>query len=892
MLQKLTKLHLALLILLLVSCQGKTDTYHLTQKEAESRASLLSNIKYTLSVNLGNAESFEGKVEIKFHVWKSTDIRLDYFQGKLASVILNDVSILDKIVYTNGFFNLPSSFVKKGDNHLVINFATPYSKTGNGLHKFIDPDDKEVYIYSQFEAFHANKMFPCFDQPDLKATYKLTAEAPKTWKVISSNLQTSIQPSIEHSDFSIHSFPETEKFSTYVFSLHAGPYQEFEDKYNSIPLKLYVRKSLAKYVDSKDWFRFTKEGFSFFEGYFAIPYPFSKYDQIIVPEFNFGAMENVGAVTFSERFVSRSPMTRAQRENLSDVILHEMAHMWFGNLVTMRWWNGLWLNESFATYMASLAQERSSEFRETWESFFEKMKQWAYEEDSYSTNHPIEANVLNTEEAFTQFDGITYGKGASVIKQLVFFIGEDTFQRGVQNYLKRYSYSNSTLKDFLFELELASGINLKKWSKDWLEAKGTNEIEFVSECSDGYLKWKVIQYIPGSQNRYRDHKINIGAYTFQSQVDSQNESLPKLAFESFPIVYTGRSTSYVQKLKQCPDYILVNSEDQDFVIWKWTEFPLEKLKFILTHDTSSFRKLMLWTAIDQQIELGKISYDQFYLLAVEMLPKEQNLKVKKWLISRLSADNGISYFTSRFWLDDTTKKRHLESLSNFLWKGLLAEKESTDAQKYWFLGYLDATYHATDQERIWNLYTGKNTVPGLKIDQDQRWAILKKLSSLGFNSNVYNSALIAEQKLDPSSRGVNSSYAIEAISPNLDTKSKWFNTLLKPKESQLSSSTLRVVAYNLFPVNQKDLQLPFFKSYLESLANFDSFEDENYLDGFAKSLAPNFCTRDSRLILTKFVNSHPSLPASIRKTLHKQVDLETRCLLIRQKTLESANKKD
>ncbi|WP_281640033.1 M1 family aminopeptidase, partial [Leptospira selangorensis] len=232
-----------------------------------------------------------------------------------------------------------------GNNILSIAFKTPYTTTGNGLHKFIDPDDKETYIYSQFEAFHANKMFPCFDQPDLKANFTLHVTAPKQWKIISTTIPIT-QPIPNNSGENSHSFPESKTISTYVFSLHAGPYQVWEDKFESIPLRLFVRKSLAKYVDPKDWFAFTKEGFAFFNSYFGIPYPFEKYDQLIVPEFNFGAMENVAAVTFSERFVSRSPMTRSQRETLSDVILHEMAHMWFGNLVTMKWWNGLWLNES------------------------------------------------------------------------------------------------------------------------------------------------------------------------------------------------------------------------------------------------------------------------------------------------------------------------------------------------------------------------------------------------------------------------------------------------------------------------------------------------------------------------------------------------------------------
>ncbi len=874
---------------LISNCQPSTN-YHLTQKEAEERASLLSNIKYNLNIRLSKDESFEGNVIITFDTWKSANLRLDYFDGEIQSVEMNDSHILETIQHKNGVVILPASSVRAGKNILKVNFRTQYSRSGNGLHKFTDPDDKEIYIYSQFEAFHANKMFPCFDQPDLKATYQLTAEAPKNWKIISSTIANNIIISPSNPDDQIHSFPESEKFSTYVFALHAGPYESFEDKYNSIPLKLYVRKSLAKYVNAKEWFQFTKEGFTFFEKYFDYPYPFSKYDQIIVPEFNFGAMENVGAVTFSERFVSRSPMTRAQRENLSDVILHEMAHMWFGNLVTMKWWNGLWLNESFATYMASLAQANQSEFIETWESFFEKMKQWAYAEDSFSTNHPIEAKVNNTEEAFSQFDGITYGKGASVLKQLAFFIGDSVFQKGVQNYLKRYAFSNSTLKDFLTELELAGGVSLRKWSRDWLETKGTNEIEFISECTDGFLKWKVIQSKPGLENVLRDHKINIGLYKFINNLDSTLKTNSNIEFESFPIIYTGRSTSYVQKVKTCPDFILVNSEDYDFITWKWNEVDLAKIQYILTNDTDSFRKLMLWTSIAEQIELGKASFDDFMHLAKIILPIEDNIKIKRWILSELTSDHGTSYFVSRFWLDERIRNVQLETLSDFLWAGLLLEKGNTDAQKYWFNAFLDSTYLKKEQEQLWNLYSGKILINGLKLDQDQRWSILQKLSSLDFQNAEFQNAIEKEKKADPSSRGVNSAYVIEAIAPNLEIKQKWFQTLLSPKTSNLSNSSLRTVAYNLFPIYQQQIQLQFVKPYLDALGNFDSFDDENYLDAFAKSLAPQFCSNESKTLLTKFLNSNKHLPITIRKTLQKQIDRESICIFVKNETIKKSKK--
>ncbi|XDD46450.1 aminopeptidase N [Leptospira sp. WS39.C2] len=861
----------------LLNCNFTSPKYHLTLQEAEYRYETIENIKYNLDIQLSPKESFTGKVNIQFVGKKIRDLRLDYFQGEIKSIIFNDEPLND-FVYKNGQIQLPSDRLMIGNNTLSITFETPYAKTGNGLHKFVDPDDKETYIYSQFEAFHANKMFPCFDQPDLKANFQLQVTAPKNWKVISTTLPTSVNKN-DNPDELTHNFPESKKISTYVFSLHAGPYQVWEDKFESIPLRLFVRKTLAKYVEPKDWFTFTKEGFAFFNSYFGIPYPFEKYDQIIVPEFNFGAMENVAAVTFSERFVSRASMTRSQRENLSDVVLHEMAHMWFGNLVTMKWWNGLWLNESFATYMASLAQAKNSEFQETWISFFEKMKQWAYEEDGFSTNHPVEAKVNDTEEAFTQFDGITYGKGASVLKQLVFFIGEESFQKGVQNYLRKYSYSNSTLHDFLKELEFVSGFSMKKWSKDWLETKGTNQITLTTVCANNHLYGKIVQSAPGPENKLRDHKTILGLYNF----DKTNK---QLFYEQFSVVYSGRSSEAILEVKSCPDYILFNAEDHDFVIWNWSNVNKENLEYVLEFDSDPMRKLILWTDYFRQVSLANITFDEFKDSAISLYQKESDIKIKRWILSKLAGDNGNTYVTSRFWFPETKRNLHLDSLQNFILNELSKVKAGSDEQRYLLLSLIDSTYTETSQKRLYDVLENKLSFPGLKLDQDLRWNMIIKLSSLEKNRNKIQTIIDREKKLDPSSRGVNSSLAAEAIEPNAKVKEKWIQVLLNPKSSSYSSSSLRVVSYSLFPEYQKDIQLQFLDKYFDALDMFQHTDDENYLDAFAKSLSPDFCTDETLLILKKFTNNHPKLPAPVKKTLIKQIDSEKKCIQMKYKHKE------
>jgi aminopeptidase N len=355
---------------------------------------------------------------------------------------------------------LPAAFLIRGPNLIKISFRTKMVTNGMGLHRFVDPADGAIYIHTQFEAFAAHKFMPCFDQPDLKSSLQLQVSAPKSWTLISTTREIRIEP---RGDFRLWTFPETPAISTYLFSLHGGPFTVWQDSFQGIPLRLFARPSLAKYVHPGLWFRLTKQGLGFYNKFFSYRYPFQKYDQILAPEFSAGAMENVGAVTFSERFIHRGKLTRENEMSLADVLLHEMAHMWFGDLVTMRWWNDLWLNESFATYMSALTTSEATKYSEAWRDFFE-MKGWAYYQDQLSTTHPIEGHVADTNDAFSSFDGITYAKGASVLKQMSRWLGAETFQKGVQFYMKTFAFKNTSLPDFIESLQKFSERDFRTWS--------------------------------------------------------------------------------------------------------------------------------------------------------------------------------------------------------------------------------------------------------------------------------------------------------------------------------------------------------------------------------------------------------------------------------------------
>eukprot|EP01126_Amoeba_proteus_P022752 TRINITY_DN2292_c0_g4_i5.p1 TRINITY_DN2292_c0_g4~~TRINITY_DN2292_c0_g4_i5.p1 ORF type:complete len:496 (-),score=76.07 TRINITY_DN2292_c0_g4_i5:1303-2721(-) len=426
---------------------------NLTQNEASARHALFvpHSLKYSLRIVLPVAQEYLGTIDIEFELKKKPDNKgvlfLD-FVGKCINKMVTNGSEVQENPWEGNRIDL-FGLVVEGHNSIHVEYQNEFNTDGAGFHYFKDPEDGEAYVYSNFEPFDAHRMLPCFDQPNLKGKFSLVVSAQPHWKVLSNGpLKFKENNS---SGLTEHHFAPTPEISTYLYALVAGPYDEFNELFeNRIPLGIYCRKSLTKYLDKDVLFDQTMRGLRYYEHFFGIPYPFEKYDQIWVPEFNAGAMENVGCVTFWEGYLFRHPPTRAQVALRCDTLLHEMAHMWFGNLVSPVWWDGLWLNESFATYMAALCTFTATDFGQlSWQNFNSSMKSWAYREDQQSTTHPIQGKVIDTDTTFLTFDGITYGKGASLLKQLVYVLGEHSFQKGMQYYFNKYAWGNTTIEDFL-----------------------------------------------------------------------------------------------------------------------------------------------------------------------------------------------------------------------------------------------------------------------------------------------------------------------------------------------------------------------------------------------------------------------------------------------------------
>ena len=484
---------------------------NLTRNEARDRARLIEIESYRIELDLTGGETrFRSETTVTFRAaTPAASSFIDLAAPEVREITLNGSQVGPEKVAGDRIILDGLTDV----NELRIVADCAYSRTGEGLHRFTDPVDKGVYLYSDLEPFDAHRIYACFDQPDLKARFEFTVTCPDTWLVIS-NMAPDVTAAPAGPGVRRWHFPPTRPMSTYITAIAAGPYHVVRADHDGIPLGIYCRQSLADYLDPDEIFEVTRQGFDFFHDSFGVRYPFGKYDQLFVPEFKEGAMENAGCVTITEDCVYRSRVTDTVRESRAEGILHEMAHMWFGDLVTMRWWDDLWLNESFATWAGTAAQAEATRWPQAWTTFAQASKAWAYRQDQLPSTHPIAADAPDIEAVQSTFDGITYAKGAAVLKQLVAYVGRDNFLAGVRTYFAQYAWGNATLGDLLAALEEASGRDLSAWSKQWLETAGVNTLrpDYSCDGEDRFITFAVVQEAAASHPVLRAHRIAIGLY--------------------------------------------------------------------------------------------------------------------------------------------------------------------------------------------------------------------------------------------------------------------------------------------------------------------------------------------------------------------------------------------
>ena len=839
----------------------------LDEDYAAYRSRQVSDVRYQLQLDLNAGEElYTGRVEIEFELLHArAPLTVDFAGGEVQGVELAGKAVAYR--YDGAFLEIAAAQLAPGPQQLRIRYAHPYSNDGSGLARFRDPEDGRVYVNTDFEPYYANRLFPCFDQPDLKASYRLTVDAPSDWLVVSATRESSV---VGAGDGRRWLFPETKRFSTYIFAVTAGPFEVWESRAGDIPLRLMARRSIAKYVDSDEWFRVTQQGFGFFAEYFGIAYPFGKYDQVLVPEFLWGAMENVAAVTFSERYVRRGRYTAKEKEGLANTILHEMAHMWFGDLVTMRWWNGLWLNESFADYMASLGLARATEYRDAWLSFFTHSKVWAYNSDEQVTTHAIDLPVADTDGAFANFDGITYGKGASVLKQLVHLLGEDAFQAAVRSYLARHAYANTELDDFIGAMTEASGRDLRQWEKDWLYQPGLNSVALETRCADGRVDQVVLQQGAANGAPLRVHRLRVGA--FQANGDAEMRAVAAL-----PTELRGPASELpVSDPIPCTAFLYPNYGD-----WAY-------IKVLLSPDTNRWllqnvasfgeplQRAMLWRALWESVRDARLPVVDYAQAVLSQLGGERNRQVLALALDDVAAALAyLQLFGAGFEPIRDEIAGRLEALA---WQQVEALTQEPDLQMLWFDELLTIASTPASLDRLARMLEDGAGVGGFVPDQDRRWAMLGRLSAHGHAERQARAT--AEAKRDASDKGRKAAIAAAAADPALASKRQWL-ARIQSLDPDYSLSDLRSAMGSLLPPNQLAARRSLLAGVLAPLPSLDVERDPTFLEPYLGSLAVGYCEASSEAALADAVAKNASASVSTLRGLKVALQEEQRCLAIR-----------
>ena len=861
----------------------------LSRADAAIRSHQVAHVSYVLWFGLdGNHEDYEGRTVINFELKSKAKehgrkLALDFEEGLVSSISLNGVLLpsveRDHDRFDNHHIYLKLNELQNGANRIEISFTHLFSKNGAGLYRFVDPADHLVYVYSNLEPYDAHRIFPCFDQPDLKASFELTVETPDDWIVSSNTLERDTANVDGRKSWA---FPPSPLLSTYLFALHAGPYSVWKSDSNGIPLRLFARKSLAKYMDEKEWFTITKGGLEYYASLFGYPYPYSKLDQLVVPDFNIGGMENAAAIAYTERSIYRTPVTQDTRRHRADLILHEMAHQWFGDLVTMRWWNGLWLNESFATLMAAGAVDQSTTYKGAWQDFFAGMKEWAYWEDQLVTSHPIEVPVPSTDSAESIFDGITYGKGASVLKQLSYYVGDDEFRDGVQRYFQKYALRNTTLAEFIKMIGEASSIDLSGWTKSWLQGKGVNTIQAKITCTpeekSGKLmidKLVVIQGNSETSTELRSHKTEVGlGYLKDGKI--------KIT-ESLPVTYSQAETtvSGTKKLK-CPDFIFPNHKDYDFVKVELDAKSLEVATQKLSQFEDPFLRQMLWHTLWEMVIDGKLKAQDYADTVLKNISAEKDTQIVSSVLNTLISPQMGESSTVKFMAFEM-RRDYQNKAEEFMRKKLQSAPAGGDLQLILFNHFLEAaqTQHSIDYMRA--LYSGKAKLSGFTVDQERRWSLVKHLARTG--ASDAKELIAAELKIDPTDNGNRSALAAEASIPTEESKKKILAQIMRTPESgeAIPIGKLREAIRNYDLLNQEDQIRASVEPYFNSVANITAFSkgDEEYARRFVGGMYPALCDPAIVQRTTQLLASHGDLPATIAKILKVNKQSDERCIRAR-----------
>ena len=776
---------------------------NLTRDEARRRASFLSTDAYEIRLDLTTDErTFRTETTLRFDAAEAQETFLDLIAEEVHEIELNGELLPDPASRFDGArVRLPA--LAEGANTVRVLATGRYMNTGEGLHRFVDPVDDEVYLYTQFEVSDARRMFACFEQPDLKATYQLTVTAPDHWRVISNS--PTPEPSVAGEGTATWTFSPTERMSTYLVALIAGNYQGGTGEVTArdgrtIPMGVFARASLAEHVDAQNVIDVTKAGIDFYEQAFDQDFPFRKYDQVFVPEYNMGAMENPGAITYVESYVFRSDVADAVRERRDLTILHELAHMWFGDLVTMRWWDDLWLNESFAEYASTLASAEVTRWTDSWTTFALSEKSWAYQQDQLPSTHPVVADMVDLEAVETNFDGITYAKGASVLRQLVAYVGREEFFAGVRAYFAKHAWGNTELRDLLTELEATSGRDLTRWAQLWLQRSGVNTLAPVIEHdADGAVsRFAIRQTAPAEHPVLRPHRLQVGGFSLQDGKLVRTETLE--------LDVDGELTEVPELAGRRADLWLLNDGDLTYTKVRLDADSLAVAMAHLRDLEDPLARTLLWSAAWDMVRDAELPSRRFQQLVLANLTGESSSSVVRTLLQQLESVAG-PYAAAE------ERAGRTEQAADAVWALAQEAEAGSDTQLQLLESFARLARTTEHRSTLEGLLGGGIALPGREIDTDLRWKLVISLAVLG----GIDAAGIDEQlAADDTQSGRKHALTARAALPTEVAKAKaWRRTVEK---DTLANESVTAVVQGFRRVTDETLIAPYRPRYFEEIS--------------------------------------------------------------------------
>ncbi|MFK4850737.1 aminopeptidase N [Microbacterium sp. ZW T6_19] len=781
---------------------------NLTRIEAQERRDVIDTQSYEVALDLTKgAEVFGSRSVVRFTATPESFTFIDLIAREVREISLNGEQLDPNEVYADSRIALTGL---QAENVLVVDADCLYTNTGEGLHRFVDPVDDEVYLYSQFEVPDSRRVFAVFEQPDLKATFQFTVTAPAAWKVVSNS--PTPEPIVHDpssgsgtGEVATWGFEPTPRISSYITALVAGPYEATFSELTSasgrvIPLGVYGRKSLWQHLDADYIFDKTREGFAYFESKFGVPYPFAKYDQLFVPEFNAGAMENAGAVTFTETYVFRSKVTDAVKERRVVTILHELAHMWFGDLVTMKWWNDLWLNESFAEWASTIATAEATEWTEAWTTFNAMEKTWAYRQDQLPSTHPITAVINDLEDVQVNFDGITYAKGGSVLKQLAAWVGIEAFFAGVSQYFQKHAWGNTELSDLLTELEATSGRDLSTWSKKWLETAGVNTLEpLIAEAADGTIsRFAVTQTAPADYPTIRPHRLGIGFYTLQGG------SLVRTHFIEVDVDGDRTEVPELNGIAR-PDLVLLNDEDLAYAKIRLDERSLATAIAHLADIRDPLARSLVWGAAWDQTRDAESAASDYIDLVLGNIGRETESTTVRTTLAQLRT-------AATLYVDPAQRLAARQKIADGLWSLAEGAEAGSDSQLQFVTAFANSLVTPEHAGIVGRLRSGEETLPGLEIDADLNWQLLVGLATIGAtDAATIDAALTA----DNTAKGGEFAAQARAALPDSASKKTAWSSLIERDDAP--NTIVRSAALGFVHPAGVDVLAEFVPAYFDML---------------------------------------------------------------------------